>query len=153
MPIPDDLLPIPTQPWDQRPVELPLDPEEVRTAIWRTNGNISAASALIKVPSNRLRRFIANSPRLSREIEESREQIVDIAEGVVRDALRDPDRADPMARFVLGTMGRKRGWGQVRVILPLLVLITLLTLLSSGLMVRLLLLQFPSRILIALSRA
>lgn len=109
--IPDDLVPLPTQPWDERPLELPLSVEETRTAIWRSDGNITRAAQILKVSSNRLRRFVASSPRLHREIEEAREQLVDMAEDVARIALQDPDRQDAMARFVLGTQGRKRGWG------------------------------------------
>lgn len=109
--VPDNLVPLPTQPWEQRPVELPLDVEECRTALWRTGGNIARAADLLKIPSARLRSFVKKSPYLSREIEEASEVLVDMAEDVVADALRDPDRADGMAKFVLSTKGKHRGWG------------------------------------------
>lgn len=109
--LPDDLAPIPTQPWDKRPLELPLDVEECRTAIWRNNGNITRAAALLKCSPARLRTMVKNHERLRREVEEAAEQLVDRAEDVVAEALEDPDRADQMARFVLQTRGKSRGWG------------------------------------------
>lgn len=112
MPEPDDLVPLPTMPWEERPSELPLVVEEVRTALWRCSGNVTEAAKLLKTPTIRLRNFIRNSPRLSAEEQEAREQIVDTAEDVVKEALLDPDRQDTMARFVLGSIGRGRGWGQ-----------------------------------------
>lgn len=98
-------------PWPERPDELPLDIEETRTAIWRCAGNISKAAELLKVSSLRLRRFIKSSSYLTGEVEEAAERLVDKAETVVAEALDDPDRADAMARFVLQSKGKSRGWG------------------------------------------
>jgi hypothetical protein len=110
--VPSDLVPLPTSPWDERPGDLPLDREEVRTALWRASGSVSNAATLLKVSSGRLRKFIANSAYLQAEAEEAREQIVDYAEDVVMEELRDPDKRGPMARFILGSQrGKKRGWG------------------------------------------
>lgn len=95
---------------------MPLDVEECRTAIWLTRGNITEASKLIKVTSSRLRTFINKSPYLSAEIKEAKDQLVDIAEDVVFDALTDDEdkgRKDTMARFVLTNLGRNRGYGTV----------------------------------------
>lgn len=111
MKVPDNLVPLPTQPWEVRPDAIPVAVEEARTAIWRTQGNIAEAAAILKVAPSRLRAMVKRSEYLLREVEEAREQIVDLAEGVVRDALSDPDRADAMARFVLQTQGKVRGWG------------------------------------------
>ncbi len=110
--LPTDLKPLPTQPWDERPDELPLDSEEARTAIWEERGNISRAAERLKVPSSRLRAFVKASPYLQREVSEASERLVDMAEDVVYDALRDPQRQDTMARFVLSSKGKSRGWGQ-----------------------------------------
>lgn len=111
--IPDDLIPIPTQPWNERPAELPLDVEECRTALWTFRGNISDAANYLKVPSSRLRRFVANSPYLSREQAEAREVLKDLAENIIYEALtdEDPGRKDAMARFVLNSIGKDRGYG------------------------------------------
>jgi len=115
MSLPDNLTRLPTMPYDTRPVELPLDVEECRTAIWLCKGNISKSAEMLKVPSARLRIFVNKSPYLSREVRESLEIHVDRAEEIVDDALNDTEdkaRQDQMARFVLGSqVARQRGWG------------------------------------------
>lgn len=111
---PDNLVPISTQPWDVRPDALPLDIEEGRTALWRCRGNVSSAAALLKVSPARFRKFVKASPYLMRECEEAREQLADIAEDVVYEALtddQDKGRQDSMARYVLDRHGRSRGYG------------------------------------------
>jgi hypothetical protein len=100
-------------PYDERPASLALSIEECRTALWRAGGNISDAAKLLKVTTLRFRSFVNKSPFLSAEMQEAKEQIVDLAETVVLDALQDsqnPGRQDTMARFVLGTQGKSRGW-------------------------------------------
>lgn len=114
MQYPSDLKPIPTQPWDERPDSLPLAVEDVRTALWLESGSIPQAAARLKVTPHRLRRFIGNSPRLIAEQNEAREQLADIAEGIVKEALLDPvdtGRRDGMAKYVLSSIGRVRGYG------------------------------------------
>jgi hypothetical protein len=89
-------------------------PEECRTALWIVRGNITEAAKLLKVTSLRLRQFINKSPYLLSEMQEAKDQIVDLAESVVFEALTDEDdkgRKDTMARFVLGSQGKSRGWG------------------------------------------
>lgn len=112
--LPQDLVPLPTMPYDMRPDSLPLDIEECRTAIWRARGNITLAADLLKVTSHRLRGFVRKSPFLSAQLDEAKEQLKDIAEDVVYQALTDEDdkgRQDAMARFVLQGIGKDRGWG------------------------------------------
>ena len=112
--LPTDLQPIPTQPWAERPDSLPLAVEEVRTALWLEEGSIPRAAIRLKVTSHRLRRFIQNSPRLLAEQNEAREQLADRAEEVVKEALFDPvdtGRRDSMAKYVLSSIGRSRGFG------------------------------------------
>lgn len=114
---PSDLVPLPTTPWDERPTEIPLDVEECRTALWRTRGNITEAAALLKVKASRLRTFVNNSEYLTRKQQESREQLKDIAEQNVYEALtdhQDPGRKDSMSRFVLASIGRDRGYGNAQ---------------------------------------
>lgn len=112
--MPENLHPLPTMPYDTRPVELPLDVEECRTAIWQCRGNISLAAQLLKVKPARLRRFVATSPRLMEEVKEAQEQLLDIAEDVAYEALTDDEdagRRDQMARFVMSNLGKNRGYG------------------------------------------
>lgn len=110
---PLDLIPLPTMPYDERPVALPLDIEECRTAIWRCRGNITKAAVLLKVSPDRLRRFVRKSPRLSAEMEEAQEQLLDIAEDNLAEALEDADtvRKDIATKFVLKELGGRRGYG------------------------------------------
>lgn len=112
--LPRDLIPLPTMPYDTRPDSLPLDVEECRTAIWRARGNVTVAADILKVTSHRLRGFITRSPFLSAQLQEAKEQLKDIAEDVVYQALTDEEdkgRQDAMARFVLQGIGKDRGWG------------------------------------------
>jgi len=112
--IPNDLVALPTMPYDERPAELPLDVEECRTALWMANGNISEAAKLLKTTSIRLRTFVKKSPYLSAELQEAADRLVDIAESNVLDALTDdldPSRRDTMSRFVLSSIGKAKGWG------------------------------------------
>jgi hypothetical protein len=111
---PTDLQPIPTQPWDERPDSLPLQVEEVRTALWLESGSIPKAAIRLKVASHRLRRFVSNSPRLIAEQNEAREQLVDKAEENIKEALWDPidsGRRDSMSKYVASSLGRLRGYG------------------------------------------
>lgn len=113
--LPNDLVPLPTTPYDVRPSSLPLDIEECRTAIWLSRGNITIAAQRLKVSPSRLRAFVKNSPRLTEETKEAQEQLVDRAEDIVFEALNDsedPGRRDQMARFVLQSIGKTRGYSQ-----------------------------------------
>lgn len=112
--VPNDLVALPTMPYSERPIELPLDVEECRTAIWMADGNISKAAVILKITSIRLRAFIKKSPYLTAEMQEAADRIVDIAEANVIEALKDdldPSRRDTMSRFVLTNIGKHRGWG------------------------------------------
>ena len=112
--IPDDLVALPTMPYVERPNELPLDTEECRTALWMTRGNVTEAAQVLKVTSKRLRTFIKNSHYLISEMQEATEQLLDIAEKNIYNALTDEDdasRRDTMSRYVLSNQGKARGWG------------------------------------------
>jgi hypothetical protein len=112
--IPNDLVALPTMPYSERPVELPLDVEECRTAIWMAAGNITEAAKVLKITSIRLRNFVKKSPYLSAEMQEAADRLVDIAESNVYNALTDEldsSRRDTMSRFVLTNIGKGRGWG------------------------------------------
>lgn len=112
--LPHDLVPLPTMPYNMRPDSLPLDIEECRTALWQSRGNVTEAAKRLKISSARLRNFIKKSPYLSAEADEAREQLIDMAEDVVYEALADTadtGRQDAMARFVLTGPGKNRGYG------------------------------------------
>jgi hypothetical protein len=119
---PDDLLPLPYFPWDARPSGVPLDIEECRTALWLNRGNVTKASERLKISPGRLRTFVNSSPRLQRECLEAREQLVDLAEDIVHEALTDyvgespgSARRDNMARYVMNSsIAEARGLGSKR---------------------------------------
>lgn len=114
MEYPSDLQPLPTAPYSERPNSLPLDTEECRTALWMVRGNVTEAAKLLKVTASRLRNFINKSAYLCGEQREAQEQLADIAEDVVYDALTDEEdksRKDTMARFVLTNLAKSRGYG------------------------------------------
>lgn len=111
--LPSDLAPLPSQPWFTRPDDLPLDPDEVRTALWIQSGVIVDAANMLKVPSKRLRAFIEASEFLTRERKEAEESIKDIAESNVLDALTDGSdsgRRDTMSRWFLERKAKDRGY-------------------------------------------
>lgn len=109
--LPNDLVVLPTMPYQERPADIPLEVEEVRTAIWLKNGNISEAAELLKVPSSRLRKFVNNNAYLSSEQNEARERLKDRAEEVIRQGLNDPEEMYTMARYVMSGIGKDRGYG------------------------------------------
>jgi len=112
--IPSDLVALPTMPYSERPSDLPLNPEECRTALWMASGNVTEAAKLLKCTSIRLRNFVKKSAYLTAEMQEAADRLVDIAESNVLDALtdeQDPSRRDTMSRFVLTNIGKSKGWG------------------------------------------
>lgn len=111
--LPSDLIALPTMPYDERPASLPMDIEECRTALWIVRGNVRDAAQLLKVSSLRLRNFIKTSRRLQDELKEMQDILLDLAEGVMYNALtsEDPARQDAMARFVATNLGNERGYG------------------------------------------
>jgi hypothetical protein len=113
MALPDNLEPLsPSR--HEWPDDVPLDVQECRTALWLFAGNITKAAERLGVTSLRLRTFVRKSELLSREIDEARQQIVDQAEHKIREAVHSDDasRSDSMARWIAGSQGKSRGWGQ-----------------------------------------
>lgn len=109
---PSDLKVLPTAPYNERPVDLPLDVEECRTALWLDLGNVTKAAERLKVSPSRLRAFVRNNAYLTAEMSEAMEQLKDKATDVIREALNGPpERSDSMARYVMSGIGKDRGFG------------------------------------------
>jgi hypothetical protein len=110
--IPTSLISLPEPTWSSYPDDYPISAEEVRTLLWMFSGDISQAAAYYKVPSARLRMFIRKTAYVARELAEIQEQLLDIAEYNIHEALvsNDPKRRDSAARFVLekSVAGRSR---------------------------------------------
>jgi hypothetical protein len=62
----DCFLPLPYFPWLERPAVMPLDVEEVATALFLKQGDLTAAAERLRVTVARLNRTIRKSPRLIR---------------------------------------------------------------------------------------
>jgi hypothetical protein len=67
----EEFLPLPYYPWDERPSHLPLDADEVATAIHLAHGDLHDAAQLLKTPLHRVERLARNSPRLQKVLQES----------------------------------------------------------------------------------
>ena len=61
-----EFIPLPFYPWDKRPPHLPLDVEEVATALYLTQGLIGQAAERLKVEPLKVVRSISRSARLTR---------------------------------------------------------------------------------------
>jgi hypothetical protein len=64
-----EFVPLPHFSWSERPLSLPLDVDEIATALFLSHGDLSRAAALLKVDKARLMRPIRRSPRLQRLVD------------------------------------------------------------------------------------
>lgn len=94
------------------PDDVPLDHEEVKSALWHARGNIKGAAQILRTPPARLGALVRHAPDLGEIRTQAAELVLDLAEAVVVEALEDEDplRKDSTARFVLEKAGRQRGW-------------------------------------------
>jgi hypothetical protein len=101
--MPTDLVALPKPTWDSFPDNQPLSADEARTLLWLFAGNVCEAARYYKMPSQRLRAFVAHSDRIAAELYEARERILDLAEANLYEALfsDDPKRRDSAARYIL----------------------------------------------------
>jgi hypothetical protein len=68
-----------------------LEPGVVERALVEARGNVTAAARSLAVPSVDLRKLVWASPSLAAAVYEQLEQMIDAAEGVLREALRSKD--------------------------------------------------------------
>jgi hypothetical protein len=73
-PEPDEFVPLPYFPWKSRPDSLPLDTDEIATALYLANGDLRAAAALLKITLTQLKKPIRKTPRLQQLIERLRDR-------------------------------------------------------------------------------
>lgn len=93
-----EFIPLPHYPWDERPPNLALDPDECATALHICKGDIHNAAALLRIPAHKLNREILRHPRLTRVIQEALSLVVSRASSEYIRALDDPG-------------DRRREWG------------------------------------------
>lgn len=95
------------------PADIPLDPLDVKAALWHAAGNLKLAAELLHTDAARIGSLLRKDPSLADERKLAAELQVDRAEAVLLEALIDPDdkiRQDEAARFILQHAGRIRGW-------------------------------------------
>lgn len=90
--------------------------EEVIEALFRTGGNIKETAAILKLASiTDLRKRVNKSPELREARLEASEQMLDVAEKVVKDGLTKGTLKSKLetAKWYLPRKGRGRGYGDV----------------------------------------
>jgi hypothetical protein len=65
----DEFLPLPFYGWISRPESLPLDDEEIATALFLDQGRLDQAAARLKVDQRRLKKAIRRNAGLRRLLE------------------------------------------------------------------------------------
>lgn len=95
-----------------------LTDEQIAGALRKTGGIKSQAARLLGVPEATFRRWVKESEYLSEVEDAQTENLVDDAEQVIHDILRDREHPKQLtaAIFVLRTKGRSRGWQQGHVV-------------------------------------
>ena len=86
-----EFAPLPFYPWDSRPPHLPLDHDEVASAIHLANGDLVRAAFLLKVPIVRINRSLRASPRLQRILDEALQVTLAKAASIPIQTLFDPE--------------------------------------------------------------
>lgn len=85
-----------------------------RTAIWQSFGNMCALSRILKVNHSSLRNYLSTHDDLRELMDEARAHLIDQAEDYVAQCLSDENldvrvKTD-LAKFILKTQGKSRGW-------------------------------------------
>jgi hypothetical protein len=97
------------------PISPEFDPEEIRELLFQHGGDVTAAAKAIGVKPERLRAYVRAMPALNRALDETMDQFVDQAIGVLREALRDEasfqNRFYAAKEFLRSEAGRRRGFG------------------------------------------
>lgn len=82
---------------------------QIWDALVEADGNVAAAARSLDLSRTKLQERIDRSPDLINLLSDMREEVVDIAE--TNQMRRAKSGADPNAeRFVLQTLGKRRGW-------------------------------------------
>ena len=86
-----EFTPLPFYPFTERPVTLPLDPDECATAIHLAQGDLPKASDLLKVPQFKLEREVRRHPNLARILNEELQIAVSRSRSELLTALASPN--------------------------------------------------------------
>lgn len=84
--------------------------ETVKKLIEATGGNLSAVAAQLGCDRATVYNYVKRHPTLKRALQQQREKLIDWAETVITEAIQEKDVQT--AKWVLATIGKKRGWGE-----------------------------------------
>jgi hypothetical protein len=97
------------------PIDPGFDQDEIRELLFAHDGNVTEAAKEIGVKPERLRAYVRAMPALTRALDETMDQGVDRAIGVLWAALRDDgsfqNRYYAAKEFLRSEAGRRRGFG------------------------------------------
>ena len=86
---------------------------EVVDVIQKSEGVRTTICKLLDCSQTQLRNYLEEHPELKQVMLDAREQILDLAESVIRENLtqtENPELRQKAAEFTLKTIGRHRGW-------------------------------------------
>ena len=86
---------------------------EVVDVIQKSEGVRTTICKLLDCSQTQLRNYLEEHPELNQVMLDAREQILDLAESVIRENLtqtENPELRQKAAEFTLKTIGRHRGW-------------------------------------------
>ena len=87
--------------------------DEVVDVIQKSEGVRTTICKLLDCSQTQLRNYLEEHPELKQVMLDAREQILDLAESVIRENLtktENPELRQKAAEFTLKTIGRHRGW-------------------------------------------
>ena len=87
--------------------------DEVVDVIQKSEGVRTTICKLLDCSQTQLRNYLEEHPELKEVMLDAREQILDLAESVIRENLtqtENPELRQKAAEFTLKTIGRHRGW-------------------------------------------
>lgn len=97
------------------PIDPGFDQDEIRELLFAHDGNVTEAAKELGVKPERLRAYVRAMPALTRALDETMDQGVDRAIGVLWAALRDEgsfqNRYYAAKEFLRSEAGRRRGFG------------------------------------------
>jgi hypothetical protein len=85
-----------------------LNARQVEATLRQCAGNLSATARAFGVSRQAVANFVGRRPSLQAVVTEQRETLIDAAESCVFAAVLNGDLS--AARYVLGTIGKHRGW-------------------------------------------
>ena len=87
--------------------------DEVVDVIQKSEGVRTTICKVLDCSQTQLRNYLEEHPELKQVMLDAREQIIDLAESVIRENLtqtENPDLRQKAAEFTLKSIGRHRGW-------------------------------------------